>query len=355
MSKIKFRVSEGRKITLYLGVDFQALSNSAKTAAADAKDSADAAEISASAANSDAFDAAQSASNASDSETNAATSESNALTYQNNAAQSASDAEDSADDAELQAQSEVPFTDSDGINFDKGAKGWAGDAEGFAGDAEQTVTDFNDALDPQDGNILRGNGTQYEGVNEFLSPLAYTQYGVSAPNKTWAADNFDLRGTSPATELTGRSYIDKNIGLGDYIMLDTSGLPASTSDRNFRIFIVDQTRTVSSGTSILLYNDETNFIEVELLGRGRLRVFETLAGVTTEIFSEVIQQPDRFIYSRKIYYDNADQRVFLFSQEGAQNTITSTVFSGTGDLNGIGLKTTRQSPARIINYRLELQ
>ena len=46
-----------------------------------------------------------------------------------------SQAEAFKDDAENQAQSEVPFTDSEGNNFDKGAKGYAGDASTSASTA----------------------------------------------------------------------------------------------------------------------------------------------------------------------------------------------------------------------------
>lgn len=94
-----------------------------------------------------AIDAETAETNAQTSETNAATSATNASTSATNASTSAATASTEADDAEKQAQNTVSFTDSNGVTYDKGAKGWSQDAESFANANSRTL---KDPLVPQD-------------------------------------------------------------------------------------------------------------------------------------------------------------------------------------------------------------
>lgn len=80
-----------------------------------------------------------------------------AETKANEAETSATNAGESASDAQKQAQETVQFTDSNGVIFDKGSKGYAQDASASATEASTIVNVTNRAVkDPIDSDDAFG-------------------------------------------------------------------------------------------------------------------------------------------------------------------------------------------------------
>ena len=277
---MKIAVTRPQKVTLYVSPDFQKLT-------ADAKEAAE--------------DAATSESNAATSESNAATSAGNALTSENNASTSESNAETSADnaaddasDAELQAQSEGPFTDSKGVDFEKGAKGFAADAE----TARDEITNKIQTTGYSEGDLLRVDGTGKAVPISEVDVLKNINIHTKSPviefptSRIYAWENPDRPNESTITETSsGHSYVNLNSSLSlNEGMIEGKSSSMSVINTGFgstRIegYLGVQTQMVTS--AFVIGKDIDNYFEAGFT-LGRIYVDKVISGVRQSLFQEFL-------------------------------------------------------------------
>jgi hypothetical protein len=223
--------------------------------------------------------------------------------------------------------------------------------------AASTIVDKIDFTGAVEGDILRHNGLIFDKSPEKVTPLAYFNFGKTVPSKVWAADSFDIRGLTPSNELVNNRAYQTTVIEGDsYRTIDTSSLLPDNNSRNFRFYLTVETRINADAINFCLYNNSSNYILVKIKVRGIFNVFETVNGVTTNIFSRSAQQyPERSIVDLELWWDNRDRRLFYYDKF-SQNLIASLFLSmpTSGSMNAFGFFHTR-SDAKFINYRAELK
>jgi hypothetical protein len=267
------------------------------------------------------------------SETAAATSETNAATSETNAATSETNAANSASDAETAETGAVAAKDAIEGKFD------------FTGASE--------------GDLYRVNSSAVAvPISELLIPVTYFNYGINAPDRVWAADNFGVRGYTPSAELVaGRAYTDLTAASKSFKTLDTSGLGTSKNDRNFRIDVCYETFVSTSPLFLLFWRDASNYATLELNRKGTIKVNSVASDTTTEVYAAVgsaNNAPERFIFSVQINWDNRDQRIYIHSNIFTSGIIQLPGFDDSDQLNKIGFFN-KNSVASILNYKLELK